>query len=260
MRHCKIMGVLAVSVFLAAALTAGEVVLRYDFGAPDIERVGEYDKIVIEGLRTTGAPGEPMLPVKDAKILLPAGEIVNEIEVITGKKIILPGEFRIEPGQRPRPLSYTGPYEETPPDGEIYGSDAPYPGEVYERVCVQRKYGYNILVLDIFPVEYIPRSGLVSYYGDITVRVHTISDVGGLDETEKMLRKDEVSRGEVTELIDNPQNIISYNSISRVYERGKNLLLDPSDSCDYVIITNEALLPSFDTLAEFKTRRGVKTR
>ncbi|MCK4255555.1 hypothetical protein KAX35_01600, partial [candidate division WOR-3 bacterium] len=245
---------------IATSVVAGNVILRYDFSEPYLEKIGEYDRVFIEGLITTADPGSPMLPIKGAKILLPAGEVLSEVEVSVGDKVILSGNYMIEPGQKYYPLSYTGPYEATLPDDNIYGLDSPYPENIYEVISVQSKFGYNILILNLFPVEYILKNGQVAYYRDITVSIHTVPDVGVLNQSQVMLRKDKASMEKVCSQVDNPHDILTYMSLNSIYGSGENLLLDRSDSCDYVIITNQTLSSSFDDFVEFKNRRGVKTR
>ena len=153
---------------------AGETIrVTYKFAAPEITQVGEYHSVTIEGLPKLQEPGLPMLPIKTANILVPFGKRakVEELRVICGNKVEIEGEYVVEPGQEPVPLNHTGPVTPTLPSPEVYGSSEPFPGVLRSEVSVQRRSGHEILVLTLYPVQYIPQEGKLSYYEDLTIEV-----------------------------------------------------------------------------------------
>ena len=88
--------------------TESVIEVQYSFGRPTITRVGSYVSVTIGGLSKIQKTGRPKLPVMPVKILIPFGRRLNKLEVIPGRKIELEGQYIVEPGQRPVPLSFTG--------------------------------------------------------------------------------------------------------------------------------------------------------
>ncbi|PIV70386.1 MAG: hypothetical protein COS08_00510, partial [Euryarchaeota archaeon CG01_land_8_20_14_3_00_38_12] len=124
--------------------------LSFDFLKPAIGKNRGYDTVVVSGLHNHGMPGEPTLPFKTVKILLPEGKDVSSINVTASEKIMLDGSFTIEPGQKPVPLMdgietnkqmslSSLPYNtilknkqgRTPPNKTIYSSSESFPGKLY---------------------------------------------------------------------------------------------------------------------------------
>jgi len=184
----------------------GGITLSYSFEKPLIEsgfRV-PYKVITIPGLSNYAPPGEPVVPFKTAKILIPYGEEVQDIQVILGNKVYL-GKFYLQPAQEPLPLSYRGKIEETLPKEMIYNSMEPYPKDIYSKIGVQWKRGYQILILNLYPVEYIPKSRDVSYFENMRIIVET--KPGPSNELFRGLPED---REDVLRIVDNPEIVMTY--------------------------------------------------
>jgi len=109
-------------VLLTGSLQATVIEQEYSFPAPQVKAVGGYHRVEMSGLVSMGKPGEPVLPLGVAKLLLHFGEEVESIEVILGERVTIEGSYIVEPGQLPVPLSFQGPYRPTPPRQEVYGS------------------------------------------------------------------------------------------------------------------------------------------
>ena len=58
---------------------------------------------------------------------------------------------------------------------------------LYEFVAEQRLTGYAILLLKLYPVQYVPSTGALSYYETITVRV-TLASAPGAPSGRKIHR------------------------------------------------------------------------
>ncbi|MBU3901780.1 MAG: hypothetical protein KKE04_00225, partial [Candidatus Thermoplasmatota archaeon] len=159
--------------------------LSFDFLRPTVGKNREYDTVVIPGLHSHAMPGEPELPFKTVKILLPQGKDVLSVNVKTDKKIMLNGSFNIEPGQKPVPLTYgyevdkhpsqkSGPLpynavlknqqDRNQKNQTIYSSSKPFPGKLYDSLGVQIFRGYRILIVNLYPVQYIPKTGEIYYF------------------------------------------------------------------------------------------------
>jgi len=80
-------------------------------------------------LGSIGQHGEPVLPVKHVKILIPPNADANKITCKVSGKQVISLSHKIEPGQHPIPTSLNYKKKEfVPPNPEIYNSRQPYPG------------------------------------------------------------------------------------------------------------------------------------
>ena len=86
--------VLLISSFSAIAIEHNEkdkdiMNFSFSFDAPVIEKVTVenivYDRVVLEGASSIGDFGEPVLPVKEIKILIPYEFRTGDISINTGK-------------------------------------------------------------------------------------------------------------------------------------------------------------------------------
>ncbi len=238
---------------------ANVIELTYEFDEPIVEKtvVGEYeyDLISIPGCDLYGAPGEPVLPFKTVMVLIPYSEEVQDIQVIPGKEVYF-GEFYIVPGQEPVPFSFEGPVEPTPPDDVIYNSTNIFPEEVYSKVSVQGMRGYQILILNLYPVQYIPKTREVSYFESMKVVVNTRASTP--NELFRGLPQD---RTYVAKIVDNPEVLVTYD-LAEVHKPEQSSLLDSTQQFDYLIITNEELVGSsgpynFQALRDSKIAKGM---
>jgi len=251
------------------------ITITYDFPKPSFEETWEvpppkgalsvdegYVSVTMEGLPQWSEAGLPVLPFKTARVLLPYGFDVERITVTCGNKVALPGSYVVEPGQETVPLNYDLNYEDpvkvTPPDPDVYDSSALFPGKLYSGDTIQSKTGYRILLVNLHPVQYIPRRGQLSYYESLTVEVTLRAAAAAEDEWRCVshLAQDEDM---VREMVDNPETIRSYRVAPPSFEIFS--LLDPPDY-EYVIITSEALNATpgpnnFQALRDEKISRGI---
>lgn len=201
----------------------------------------EAEMIVIGNAPLSGGPGAPLLPVIPARIALPDGCTADDIRVVAGEKIDISGKHVLEHGQKPYPLIEGVKPEYMEQNPEIYDSDAVYPGKLYDVVGVQKKCGVSILILNLHPVEYKPKSGMVSYYTGLQVRIRPkMAKNGALGAADA----DIVSRPErVSGQVDNPEMLNGYQqkksgTLNKVQTLG---LCNPVDSYSYVLVTSREI-------------------
>jgi hypothetical protein len=147
----------------------------YNFSEPRIEKVdGEYYSIRMEDTQKYyDRAGLPLIPFLTAMIPIPQGRGVETIDIVPGKKVVIEGRFKIEYARQQTPI-WSDLAVETGPDNEVYGSTKPFPGELYSVVSTQYQRGSEILILNLYPVEYIPFLGGISYYEKMKVIVTTV--------------------------------------------------------------------------------------
>lgn len=253
---------------IEAQKTSNKIDLIYDISSPSFDKVViagiEYDTINIQGLERYEIPGNPILPSKIAKILLPQGVTVKEI-VVQGKgKEVLSGNYNLAPAQRPVPLLRDLTMPETLPNEELYSSSETYPSANYYVLGEQQLTGHNILILSLYPVEYVPSRGEVSYYKQMQVEVYyemPPSPTAAAMSANQMYRATPVDNSRVKDFVDNPGQLAGYSRASRASSASK---LDP-ESYDYLMITNNEFASSteaynLETLKASKEAKGLSVK
>ena len=204
----------------------------------------------MQDLTRYGAPGEPVLPFKTAKILIPQGKELQSIHVTSGDRKTLEGKFNIEYGKTPIPISSNAHVVDMP-NQAIYSSSTPFPGTLFSGVSEQYLRGYEIVVLALHPVQYVPKTDELFYYETMTVTVN-IKEVGKTSLLFRNLPQDKML---ITSAVDNPEVLETYTKTASFLR--STSLVNPSESYDYVIITNNALNSSFQPLINRKILKGL---
>jgi hypothetical protein len=233
-----------------------EPIIQVGFGG-EILPMGAQNvtkSIRIPGLENRIIPGEPVVPFRTARILIPFGEEIEDIKVLPGEKKNL-GKILIEPGQDPLPISFSGNYTFTPLNETTYGSMEPYPKDVYSVVGVQEKQGYKILYINLYPIMYIPKTKDTYYFGSFDLEVKT-SPAQTLDRG--LFRGSADERETIERIVDNPGEVATYSQ--DIVTTGSSPLLD--GNYDYVIISSQSLKNApgpynFAALVDLKKSKGI---
>ena len=109
MKHCQrlslllaVVGIMSVVMMpMAAVGDDNPITATYSFERPDIVSVqhgaDSYSRIVMKDVPNCGNVGQPALPAIGARILIPYGHEVANIDVVAGNRINLGGGFSVEP-------------------------------------------------------------------------------------------------------------------------------------------------------------------
>jgi len=202
---------------------------------------------------------EPMLPTKGLKLLIPYGYELDRVEVVAGKAVEISLPDKIQYSPRQYPLSYTGPELADGPKASIYESDRPYPGIRHGNVMVQHKMGYDILVLNLFPVDYLPALDLARFYPDMTLVIHLKEKAKG-EPRSIAVRDLDSDRRAILHVIDNPEVLGGYPKYIPASKEGKL----PKDDYRYVIIAPNQFIGlagdnTLEDLASSKVQQGFTT-
>ncbi len=152
------------SLLAATALSAADhdtLTLRFDFPAPRIRTDGAYARVTMGDLPLTATAGEPALPYRPVRIVIPRGKKILAVDVEAGPPETLAGAWLVRPAERPVPLGYAGPPPPLTPDRSIYESDAPFPLRSGLTPTAAQS-PYRLLLLNLYPVSYPSRRGASS--------------------------------------------------------------------------------------------------
>ncbi|UCD75006.1 MAG: hypothetical protein JSV91_14610 [Phycisphaerales bacterium] len=245
------LAVVAAAAVAPSAPAATEVLtVEYSFDRPVMSQTiidgVTYDRITMPGCPNGGNPGQPALPATGAQILLPFGTEVSSVEIQTSPAVLLDGDYLIEPVGEPVRLSDPPGSAKPPvPDPAIYGSDLAFPAGRFEQVGTFGFRGYQVLILKLQPVSYVPAAGELSYFPKLTVRVD-LQQTGGVSELFRGHMEDE---SDVRLKVDNPEIASTYPAGGGGADRGYDLL----------ILTTTSLAAAFQPLKNYHDANGVLT-
>jgi PKD repeat protein len=226
---------------------------RYIFKEPSLSTVEiqneQFTRVHLENLPILARHGEPCLPVKPLRILLPQSTTVKTIHIETSpvRTLITEKLKKIEIGRTSRRI------DQQPLLTAIlslYDKNKLYPGKLYENLGVQYYRGYPILHLNLYPIQYLGNRNTCYYYNQISLTL-------GIEQTNinplyREILKDKI---EITRFVDNPHVINTYPN-----HNTHNLAL-----YDYVIITTEELkeaigVYTLDDLIAYRESQGLSCR
>ena len=219
------------------------------FPEPTVTNSPVYQIIEMGDLLQKGEPGEPVLPTKTLALLIPQGKDVKRISIHPSDSQPLAGKFNVEYGRTPAPVG-SSPTTVDKPNPRIYTSSNPFPGNVFTQVAEQHLRGYKILLITLHPVQYVPKIGQLFYFESMTVTVN-LEETG---EASPLLRNLPQDREIIRSAVDNPEALQTYYTPTKTREQPTSV--DPAETYNYVIITNDALNASFQPLVDWKTLKG----
>jgi hypothetical protein len=234
-KHVKKIATLILAVLLIlsipAALSDNDTLsVDYTFSAESLGCCGQY---TIEGTILEEIAGAPLISYYPAAILLPQESEIKDVKVKTGAPIVQKG-IEIPWGQPPCTFS------DTPvmvgKNESIYNSDNDYPNKLFEVVSIDSVRGFQILNVHLYPIQYQPQSGTVKFYETMTVEVKF-----GKGMKNKLYRGLYGDKADVAGMVDDPD-------VLATYEDGPA----PLATEEYIIITNDTMQSTFQTLANHK--------
>lgn len=161
MRLVFVVGVLAI-LGTPAQAGADEISVPLKFGAPAFEP-GPYGELArVERAEPHGLPGEPLLPVRTIRVLLPPGHVALEAWLEDARVERVPGSHRLAPA--PRPFPYSRPELQRPPVArpDIYQAPGVFPNEWARLLPVQFWHGFAIQEVQVHPLRWEAATGRVT--------------------------------------------------------------------------------------------------
>ena len=277
MKHLFAYIVLGVFMCIPYILTA-QVSDRFALSQDEIlfQRNTDFDELITSEYSFTEEVGNPRLPVHIESFVVPFEATVSDLQVTSVSKQKIDGNFYIYPAQPPIILDGSESPAFVQPNTSVYNSSSPYPGKVAEIISDSYTHGYHIVTVKLYPFEYIPQTREI-YLQDISFNInYSISNrTNSIIKPEKQsYRRALLSRqfiegyvknvSDIENFKDKEVKVINESNCLNIGERiGEEMMRPRSTSAidelipDYIIITNETLKPTFQTLANWKTKKGV---
>ncbi len=115
----------------------------------------------------TDEVGRPQVPILPYTVPLPLSAKVSGVKILETCLETLPARYVVFPAQPQVILSKREVLEFSPPSLKVYTSSLPYPGKVIELVGVHRKREGKAAELLLYPIQYLPKEGLLLFYKKI---------------------------------------------------------------------------------------------
>ena len=222
--------------------TIDQLSYSFAFKEPSLQSIqafsSDYTTITMPGCLAIGKQaGDPAIPVKMIKLLLPPNQAISRINVIgTPVTVSLSDidltEKPIFPSQQSIPIG-----SDQPPEfmlnTDIYSTDAFYPSTTYSDYTVGYSHGYAILSISLNPMQYNPQQGTLVYYPKMTVTI-TLKDN---DNANPFFSNNPSDEAYVKTLVSNPEIADHYSMAGAPTFEYPGGLCDPSSHYDYVIVT-----------------------
>jgi hypothetical protein len=233
-------------------LTPGEVSVNLPIGTYQIKSTVSGSEIFLDDFGRLSIPGMPNLPSRIFAIAIPPGAEVTQVLFDQGEGVVLPGTYQISPSSLVRVVGDENPlyYERDKQTYQqnylsVYASDDPYPKSVGEMVRTAGYRKYNLVDVQVTPFSYRPKSGQLTFYPRITVKIDYAfpENFNPQDIMNDNLPRTEQTAREI---------VLNYDQAQSWYPaatKGK-------DNYDFVIITLDALTSSVAPLVDWETGKG----
>lgn len=219
----------------------------YVFDNYEIRNHGEYQTVLFENTQLIGTLGEPVLPYHSVTLMLPPGEMATSIEVTGCEEVVLPQKLSIFPHQAYQPIS-KGRSSSFFKNENVYRSENCYPGTLEGKLQTGYLCGYSVALSSFTPVRYIPRTGELSFYRKVTVRITTQQDSRAQRSLELLNSSNEVIK-RVKDLVQNDEMLSSYPVVQR-----------QKDDYDMLIVTADAFKDKFDEIIAVHNKQGLTSK
>jgi hypothetical protein len=235
-----ILALFTVSVF------AGHVQFSYNTGSPTVKEVGSYNVIMFDGAYMTGKTGEPALPYMAVKLLLPPGEEAVSVAYAFEDEEDINGSFVIYPQQPSQPYTAgsDGIFHQ---EMAVYASANPYPSKAWGEYSTYFLNGHSILLASFTPLKYIPSSGQVSFFHNITITVETRSTDRSMAALNNLNTNTNINK-RIIDLAQNASMLAAYPSRS-----------EREGEYEILIITPQQFEGNYQELKDLYFIRGFKT-
>ncbi len=223
--------------------------LRFDPDAIRFEHIGEFERVFLRGLEVVAQPGEPSLPCRIVSVLVPGEWEGLSIEAEPGEFQNLGSGHRVFPRQKPQVLSLgahkTVAFPLQTGVASIYESDGPFPSFPARVVRVKALKERTLVTAVVCPFRYWPKSGRLEIAKDVKVRFFGTKEAKQLSYK---LQNAEVARW------------LADYKLTEAGTRQESASIRDLPFAEYVVVTSESFVPTFEPLVRWKNEKGVTAK
>ena len=175
-----------------------------------------FTTIEMKDCYSSAQPGSPKLPIYCALLLLPKGHFVENVQVTHQNSEILPYDFLMKPILPEQEFIRIG-MEDLQPffmNDSAYSSSKPVFENLFENGGIGYCRGYTILTLYLYPLSYIPETGVLTYVPEMTiiVKLQESNEQSQLVNP-SLLRHSQTDEDIIRDLVTNPSILSTYDPV-----------------------------------------------
>jgi len=242
---------IAVLGLLASTAAAGQltVTVPFDPGQVRIDQAGIYARVWIEGEGLISQEGQPSLPVLTMHVALPTNAAAEGVEVVDADYVALRGAFDVMPAGPMVPISVDEAVRPVEPDPHIYGTGRTFPFETARLSGSGAVLGIQVADIDVYPVRWNAASRQLEVLSGLTVTVDYSVDPANQTVRHRTRDSEERALDMVRSMVVNPEGVSPSGAT----------FVDPRELQygEYVIITHPDYQAQMQTLADWKTSKGI---
>jgi len=194
---------------------------------------------------------EPGLPLVGIKVAIPNGTEFQSLS-ITGSKQILQTNVLVKSNPMPEPTNaIPSPSASTIPN---YINKV-YPDNTVRYVSTNTMDGYRMICFLVSPFEYDATKGELCFYENISIQINLANSKSASFCSSPFVGKN--AKHWIKQLVINPEDVEDLTPSGASPKIMTSL--SPTGPVDYLIITSDSLVSSFDELVEWKRTKGIRT-
>lgn len=264
-RYFSIVIFILISTQLKAQLSETIRVEQLDLS---FSRMDEFDCVMWEkSSEFTEQANAPKLPVIIESFVIPFDAQVTNIDVVVKGKNLLNRSLLIVPVDPPISIGNDFASSSLNPDDAIYNSSLVYPTENVKIISDVYEHGYHVVTVEVCPFEYVPLNKALSLL-DLTFTINYMHSRGVVEYSQYQSFKSanrayhfvhsKVKNKQDMDRFSNQRTGIISNESLNMNERSLGVSKASIDIIpEYLIVTNNELKPTFQHLADWKTKKGV---
>lgn len=191
---------------------------------------------------------DPGLPLVGIKVAIPQGKVFQSLS-LTGSKQILQTNVLVAPNPLAESTN-TVPSQSSPSTFLDYKNKI-YPKSIVRYVSTNTMDGYTMVCLLVSPFEYDATEGELRFYEKISMKINLTNTKSAPLSSSPFIGKN--AKHWIKRLVINPEDVEDPTP-SRTSPQKRNM-----NPVDYLIITSNSLLPSFNDLVKWKRIKGIRT-
>ena len=244
--------------------------IRVEESDLSFSRMEEFDCVMWEkSSEFTEQVNTPKLPVIIESFVIPFDAQVTNIDVVVKGKNLLNRSLLIVPVDPPISIGNDFATSSLKPDGAIYNSSLAYPTENVKIISDVYEHGYHVVTVEVCPFEYVPLNKALSLL-DLTFTINYMQSRGVTEYPQYQSSKSanrayrfvysKVKNKQDMNRFSNQRTGIISNESLNMNERSlgaSNTIVNIIP--EYLIVTKNELKPTFQRLADWKTKKGVPT-
>lgn len=234
------------------AIISSVAALELRLNTPDQLSLEKNGQVILE-------PGAPMLPFYAARVLIPFGKSVSDVQVHLENPQMMRADVIPPMARMQQPVSMPA-ADTTIPNPDIWNQNAFWPNEDHRFLGIQYQRGYQVAVISIYPYKYNPITQEWMIYQNINISIGEQRSPGLDSYQANMLRSDEAALKELQELVINPDAASSYAFAERYRNHQPySRLIDLSTPKKMIIITSADRYDTFLDYAQWRSSKGIST-